>query len=333
LFDKFTSTKISSADVPFDLNDITEEHENAWIAVVHADGNGIGLLLNNLGKKLEGDNEKTKLAFSTFSRQLEKATQAAATTAFEKVIDDDKRKEIKKSKLRLPFRPVVLGGDDLTVIIRADLAFEFTNTYLREFEKETATELAFLKEDYQLSGFEKGLTACAGISYVKQSYPFHYAVDLAENLTAEAKTVSKLIDNKRAPSSLLFYKVQASFIEKGPDKRDKTHLAKASAVSLNYGPYFTAENGTNKPTTKLLKNRLALLQQINKEEEGPGIGKFRNWLSVLHNDENKATFLLDRIYEVSEKLEEKFPKKEIIETDENGNAKTIMQDLIILSTL
>ena len=48
-------------------------------------------------------------------------------------------------KYKYPIRPIILGGDDLTVIIRADLAIPFTECFLREFEQNTKELFSNLK--------------------------------------------------------------------------------------------------------------------------------------------------------------------------------------------
>src|SRR5699024_5482278 len=108
-----------------------------------------------------------------FSTAIDISTKKAAQIAFSKTIQKEKGKAY-------PIRPIVLGGDDLTIIIQADLALRFTHNFLKEFENQTKKEFSFLNKDFQIQGFENGITACAGIAYVKKTYPFHYAVDLAE---------------------------------------------------------------------------------------------------------------------------------------------------------
>ena len=56
--------------------------------------------------------------FKNFSQLLDKATVQAAVNAYNQVNSGTKSDVI-------PMRPIVLGGDDLTVICRADLAVPY----------------------------------------------------------------------------------------------------------------------------------------------------------------------------------------------------------------
>ena len=138
---------------------------------MHADGNGLGNILQNIGDKLIDENK-----FNTFSKVIEDSTLAALQSAFFAIIK-------KEEKFRFPIRPILVGGDDVTFIIRADLALDFTSKFLAEFEKITQDKFKQFDSVELKTHLAEGLTACAGIAYVKESYPLHYALDLAEQLT------------------------------------------------------------------------------------------------------------------------------------------------------
>lgn len=328
LFEKFSKNAIRENDIPYDISHITNQKDNGWLAIVHADGNGLGALLQNMAAGLVNDNEKVKRAFSDFSKKLEIATKEAAQIAFNEVIGEQWKKEIeKKREVFFPFRPVVLGGDDLTVIIRADLAFDFTRIYLEKFEEKTKERF----KELNIQVLEKGLTACAGIAYIKQTYPFHYGVHLAESLTAEAKKYSKSIDPNRAPSSLGFYKVQASFIEELVAMKGRTHFAKKSKVSFDFGPYLL-KNNNGKPNIDALNERLNYLIE-NQIKKSKGISKLRQLAAELHKDKNKAIFMIDRMENVNPEIFENFNLNDLREELRRDNEiETNINDLIVLSS-
>ena len=288
LLDKIADEKIGTKRFPFDISDITQTGKNNWIAVVHADGNNLGKLLMGLGANLKTD---IKTAFREFSKTLDQATIAAAKQAFSDVVMANCTEN-----QTIPFRPVVLGGDDLTVIIRGDLAMEFTKVFLTQFEIETKYLFSSFAKMHNLENdvFKEGLTACTGIAYIKTNYPFHYGVSLAESLCKEAKRVGKGINAENTPSCLMFHKVHASFVENYNDIVEKELTAKDN-VFFNNGPYFVKQ-------TEKYYTIDTLQRKVNaiKHKDAPKAG-LRNWLTELQNNAAAAQQLLVRVNTINNK--------------------------------
>lgn len=298
LYHKFFDKLPDPDSIPFNLDQMSKGSSNPWIAVVHADGNGLGKLVQQLSIKLkEQDTDEAKKVFTRFSRELNEATQTAAKNALRKL-----RPRITEENI-CPLRPIILGGDDITLIIRADLAFDFTVNFLDEFKEQTEDKLSFLSKNLGLTDFEKGLTACAGIAYIKYSYPIHYGLHLAEELTKKAKRVSKSIvgDNELAPSSLSFYKVHSSFIEDLSEIEEKTLTA--GNLSFDYGPYFLEET-RSLPTVKNLTGFIEVLEE-QKDDKLKGVSKLRQWVSELYKDKSTAEFMKKRMKVVNDKFYDK----------------------------
>jgi hypothetical protein len=267
---------------PFDLTDMLDDDENkSWIAVIHADGNNLGQLIMKLVENAEPS--QSQKVIRNFSNILNAITEESAKLAFEKTIT-------KNDKGKFPFRPVILGGDDLTAIVKADLALSYTKVFLMEFEVLSKAKYKDFQRDNNLSSnpFEYGLTACAGIAYIKASYPFHYGISLSESLCKEAKTISKNLKKEITPSSLMFHKVYSSFVEEYEDIIDAELTAKDN-IQFNYGPYFVKEQYGFATIDKLE----GWIKEINRTD-APKVA-LRNWLTELkHNTEN-ANQLLERI--------------------------------------
>lgn len=262
----FGIKELSPKNIALDIKDLTGE--NDWIAIIHADGNGLGQILS----KFSGSQKD----FHDFSEMLNEATCQAARKAFQKVYPKQNKKEI-------PFRPVVLGGDDMTMICKASLAIEYTKIYLQEFEEATKEKL----------GEENGLTACAGIAFIKSSYPFHYGYDLAETICGQAKKVSKspLMQkaNQNPPSSLMFYKVQGSFIESYDQMLEKEKTPQ-KGISFNFGPYFLHPTEGYWSIEELEKSAADL---HGKEGNTVKTG-LRKWMSAMHYDLGQAQQAAER---------------------------------------
>lgn len=180
--------------------------ENHTIGLVHADGNGLGQLLMNLAKIVKEKPAKYVDIFHGFSEAISGATVAAAQRATREVLEP-------KTCNTYPARPIVLGGDDLTIIVRADLALPFARAFLAAFAEESETRLSTLKNKFGLSGLPDRLTACAGIVYAKSSQPFHMLHGLAEGLCKHAKTLAKANNQTETPSSLCFHQVSTALID------------------------------------------------------------------------------------------------------------------------
>ncbi len=248
--------------------------DNNWIAIIHADGNGLGQVVKSIGEI-----DKAGKDFHQFSKLLNESTIAAAQKAVEATLGAFLGKESGKEKKKrfFPFRPIVLGGDDLTAIIRGDLAIKFTETYLESFESLTKTKFNSLASKYPV--LKNGLTACAGISFVKSSFPYYYGYNLAEELCSVAKKDAKKKERVATKSCLMFHKVQDSFVA-SYNEIIRRELTTADGHSFNYGPYYL-------DTTNIKDQRWSidkLLRSVKKLEgkDGNAIkSDIRQWLSAM----------------------------------------------------
>lgn len=242
---------------------------NDWIAIIHADGNGLGQVVRKIGK----DPQK----FREFSKKLDEATVCSARHAIDTL--SGKEMKSKKGKTYLPIRPVILGGDDLTVIIRGDLAVEFTEAYMEEFENQTKALLTPI--DPSLS---EGLTACAGIAFIKSSFPYYYGYNLAEELCSAAKKDAKEF-KKEGISCLMFHKVQDSFVESYEDISSR-ELAAGENISFKFGPYYLESNvPTGRWTVSMLEKAV---DELDNEDGNVVKSGIRQWLGILTDSHDTA---------------------------------------------
>jgi len=295
------------------INDITGK--NDWIAIIHADGNGLGKVVQKVGKN--------KDIFSRFSRELDAATKEAAQLAFRSIESNFTDKEI------IPIRPVVLSGDDMTVIIRGDLAITYTDAFIKAFEEKTQEHLGGILRQEHEPVFADGkdfLTACAGIAFIKSSYPFYYGYQLAEELCGYAKKDTKAIygveTNHLPPSCLLFHKVQDSFIVSYEDII-KRQLTAKDGLSFKAGPYYvTPQEGKNSV------NDLTESSKLLNSENGDGIKSgIRNWISLRLENKSKADQRMGRMLQI-------FSNTEAVERLTNEKDKQCMAfDVLAYNTI
>jgi hypothetical protein len=210
-----------------------------WIAIVHADGNGLGQVFLSFAEHIAAN--ATADDYIVALRAFSKATDVWARTAAGKAIENtwrDIEKKIESGKgdeFYLPVAPVVLGGDDLTVICEGERAVRFAALYLSEFEKASHTALSGKLGDLipKLKG--KRVAASAGIAIVKPHFPFHRAYELAEQLTKTAKATKQKFG--QTPCSALDFQVifDTSGAELEPIRERMT--VTGSGESLTMRPY------------------------------------------------------------------------------------------------
>ena len=243
LIQRFSPDKanLSANDWPRDL---TPDADGAFpylgddhtVALIHADGNGMGELLRRAGDAVKDKPDQYISIFRKLSEAIARITQTAAQHATETVLILERtlcRKNGHPNQ-RLAARPIVLGGDDLTILVRADLALPFLCAFLDKFEDESGPQLAPLNlEDIA------GLTAGAGVVFLRYSQPFYLASALAESLAKLARDRAKAQDSKNPPSTLAFHRVTQSMIEDYPEivRREKTVSIRGEDYINTLGAY------------------------------------------------------------------------------------------------
>ena len=236
------------------------------IAVIHADGNGLGQLIPKLSD------------ISAFSNSLNKATTEAYEVAKKKVENDKIRK-------------IILGGDDLTVICDANYALSFTQVFLEEFESRTEK---FIKDQLEEKNIQHKLTACAGIAYCNEKYPFHYAVSLAEALCSAAKKHAKSTNEHLAPSSLMFHNIQSSNFQSWEKfvADELTITNDKQTIRCDFGPYYLNQDG--EPSIQDFEHTVEAYRS-----DGSPISRLREWMSELSKSKQSAENMLARINEIA----------------------------------
>lgn len=319
---------VKVGQIPFDIKEMTEK--NDWIAIIHADGNGLGQVVQKIGTQPE--------VFKKFSKKLDEATTAAAVQAFESVVNVDLLKKGEK----IPMRPIVLSGDDHTVICRADLAIPYTEAFIENFEKSTEEKLGkILSENNVFKSGENYLTACAGIAFIKSSYPFYYGYQLAEALCDRAKKDTKALykanEGNLPASCLMFHKVQDSFIT-SYDDIVKRELAPQTDISFEFGPYYIYRNVENKIENRwTVENLVKKSIELNTESMRPVKAGLRNWLSLIHINPEMAAQRLERLKTISGK--DKYieyvttPCKKVTTSQENNRFVYPVYDILAVNSI
>ena len=191
------------------------------VAVIHIDGNGVGGIMKDLNDSKDrvapaefqeeigcdrDDPDALRRFLLAVNERLQNAVEHAFAAAWTRIDElshrDDKRAG--REHTAIPVVPVILGGDDVTVITSGDYALPFAAAYLRYYEEATRSD-PILRYLTPPEGQDTGpMTAAAGVAIVKRNFPFHIAYELAEKLVDRAKIVGK---KTQPPCSTLDYHV------------------------------------------------------------------------------------------------------------------------------
>lgn len=175
--------------------------ESSLIAIVHADGNSMGKRIEAIRNRhpTPADNRNYLNELRNFSASVKKASIVALQATVDLIIanlhfNEEKKiyyipAEIGKDSLEgairlayddeinrhvLPFRPIVLGGDDTTFVCEGRLGLFLAHYYLQQFSAQTLAD-------------GQAAHCRAGVALVPLHFPFARAYEIAEQLCQSAR--------------------------------------------------------------------------------------------------------------------------------------------------
>lgn len=210
-----------------DVDKLGQTIGNNHIAIVYIDGNSMGEQF----KACQNLTETRKL-----SKNLNEVMRKVYTEFLDFVIGEmdfymDKNSGFKihkdKDKYIIPFRPILIEGDDITFITDGRLGIFYAEKYLELMSSMTLQN-------------GKKLSACAGVAISKTKYPFFRGYSLAEELCQSAKkmTREKGRHNRKDTSWLDFHVAYGGF--SGSLEQIRSTKYKTQEGSLHFGPYLVA---------------------------------------------------------------------------------------------
>ncbi|MBQ7546567.1 MAG: hypothetical protein IJT41_06365 [Clostridia bacterium] len=156
----------------------TEEKDNRldeledMTAVIYIDGNSMG---NKLKACADESYDEGVRKLRDFSKQVQEIYVAEPLQAIRNAIGDG------------GFRKVIGGGDEITIICEAKMAWKIVQTYF-----ETTAKSKLILEN--LSEADRKCTSCAGIAIAHAKAPFSVVYEIAEAACESAKKKSRTKD-------------------------------------------------------------------------------------------------------------------------------------------
>ena len=280
---KKVAVNIDSYQFPTSIDELGQTEGENYIAIVHVDGNNMGLKFRGCKSLLE----RRKL-----SREIKRKTEGAFADLLIKIIcakDNGVFLDcLKLEEKMLPIRPLIIGGDDVTFICPANMALMFTKTLMENLDTETPEN----SPEHLTQENSRRMDCCAGIAILPTSYPFFRGYELAEQLCDSAK--DSMRKNKNTPSSWLDFAIlhgeQAPTLEQ---IREREYTG--TRGNLHFGPY---QVGTDKKTRHDIENLIlctAKFLESKKPNPPKGTmahGKIKELRGILqHGKDDTAKFL------------------------------------------
>lgn len=153
------------------------------LAVVHIDGNNMGLRIRKL---LNGETDYTKAVNKM--RKISYNIKTSYSTTFKAMQKEFEPQQDEKKKL---VRKIVVAGDDITYVCNARIALDTVVFFVK-----TITGYTMNGETTDEARKQYGFSVCAGIAYMKSHFPFAIAYDVAEACCGSAKDRAKSEENK-----------------------------------------------------------------------------------------------------------------------------------------
>ncbi|MCX8069470.1 MAG: hypothetical protein N2738_03090 [Thermodesulfovibrionales bacterium] len=157
--------------------------EDSHIAIVHIDGNSMGerfssqQSLVDLRKLSTTVKQATLISVKAMINAVKGHKKMLLDFIGQKKFPADAKKEI------LPFRPIIIGGDDITFIAEGRLGIWLAEQFLCAFQSQHVSD-------------GNPLSACAGVAITKSKYPFYRGYSLSEQLCKSAKQKRKANGSK-----------------------------------------------------------------------------------------------------------------------------------------
>ena len=260
--------------------------EQSMLGVIHFDG-------NSMGQRFEGAHSLPELC--ELSKQVNEAGKRTLRAALSWVKDNlsgitdvnkggFKLSTEKNDKPCFPVRPIVYGGDDITLVCDARIALDLAAKLLRSWNRHTGDLL------------DEPAHACAGIALVRVHYPFYRAYQLAEDLCKETKRYLRKEHGESADVSALDWQFIAGAGLATFKRRQDSDLYRAASdkqEQLHARPYYVIGNP---PATAPYRNwdwfRKTLVHALQEQEETHT--RFKELAGVLHQGASVTRVHLDR---------------------------------------
>jgi len=187
IYNKIEKAAGVQIELPKDFSEIAQQSTPPnYLGFIVADGNRMGEHLQKI--EFPKDNPtKADEIYSDFSSAISDiSSEALISAVIEALRDDIPTSDIHNQRITLPIEVVILGGDDLVLVTRADKAIQIAQHYCLTFHEKTKNSKAI----------PSPISMSAGVVIAKHKFPFLTAHRLADELLKSAKKLSRKINQR-----------------------------------------------------------------------------------------------------------------------------------------
>lgn len=170
-------------------NLVTQRGADSNLAVVHIDGNSMGIRIRQL---IEGicNYEEAVNKMREISYQITNSYRNAFQNMHDHFTNRQMEgKGIPGKKDKFIVREILIAGDDITYVCNARIALESVECFCKEISGK-----AMVCENDVESIKKYGFSVCAGVAFMKSHFPFHIGYDVAEQCCDSAKKRAKSVE-------------------------------------------------------------------------------------------------------------------------------------------
>ena len=214
-----------------ELEDLGGYMGESHIAVVHADGNGMGDNLMRVVNESKGNDE-----FLHNLRRFSASVMQLSKNALQETLEELKKflslKSLRNPKGVFPLRPIIYGGDDLTFVCDGRVGLHLAAFYLEKF-----------KGEIPIVDNCEPISACAGVAIVPTKFPFARAYRFSEELCGLAKEKRRAENRTQGTDTgswLDFQIIQEGATKSIKELRDTQYLS-LTGQTLHQRPYQVPE--------------------------------------------------------------------------------------------
>lgn len=293
----------------------------SYLSIIHIDGNNMGVKFSCC----EDIQERKSL-----SLKMQENVEKAFGKLLDKIVDEyDSYKEFLKLEeddnvQTLPFRPIIIGGDDITFVCPGRLGIELAKYFIEEVGKypllneeqhKRFTELvnANLSAGSTAKKLNKNLSCCGGMAIVPAKYPFFRAYELAEQLCSLAKTKSRQNDDSWLDFAILHGEMTPEL-----DQMRRQEYKNSLGYNLHSGPYQVVSDDMVNSLDALIALSYRLTASTGKikiTDKKVAQNKVKKLREVLCGDQHGVTIFLEHAEDVKDILREETGKDVVTAAD------------------